>query len=701
MLFGAGKAVITPPVGTFLAGFGFRTKGSEFVRDPLEVRSFWMDGEDGGGPMCIVAADLIGFDEALDSAVRADLVGAEGLCPERILIAASHTHSGPQTCSRLPTAGGRPDEAYLESLRARIRQSVGQARADARPAVVRLSRGTLTGYAVNRRLRLGAETVMAANPAGPRDDEVTVVSFRTPDGAETPLGLLFHFACHPTTLKDYGIGPDYPGAARRHLEKTLSGVPCAFLNGCCGDVRPACIRIGGVQFRAGEPEEAEEFGVALAEEALRALRGPQDAVEPRLAARLTRLSLPLADGVTRVPLAVQRFDLGDTLSLAAMGAEPCAGYGRFVKRLDPSRALVPVGYANGLAAYIPMEHMLAEGGYEPASAAAVYGYPAAFAPGIERLVKEGIASLFGGAQPARGTEGSVPAARRHGPRDEAVPDPRRAAGNACMKGLDPSLLACPKTDVHTHIGIGVEPAEPARIEEYIEGSRKLGIGPSWISRPFLGVGREVPGPEVLTEANRLVAEAVRSYPQDLRGYLFVHAGRLAWSVEEMNRWLSEPGMVGVKLYHQYFFDDPAVITLVREAVRRNAVVLLHQGKAVDEATRRSQPLLSDGTHIARLAEAVPDAVLLAGHIGGGGDWEWMAKALRDAPSVRLDTSGSVFDAGMIEYAVSQVGVERLLFATDMSIEEGVGKILAARIGDAEKRAIFHGNAEAMLREVGR
>jgi len=274
-------------------------------------------------------------------------------------------------------------------------------------------------------------------------------------------------------------------------------------------------------------------------------------------------------------------------------------------------------------------------------------------------------------------------------------------GFTFLRGLDPALMRCPKIDVHTHIGLALEPAGRERIEEYIAASRSLGIGPMWISRPFLGIGSAVSGPEAMAEANRLVAEAVRSYPRDLRGYLFAHAGHLSWSVGQMDRWLAEPGIVGVKLYHQYLYDDPAVVALVREAARRNAIVLLHQGKPTTEEGRRSQPLLSDGTHIARLAEAVPRAILLAGHIGGGGDWEWVVKALRDSPTVRLDTSGSVCAAGMIEYAVSVLGAERLLFATDMCIEEGVGKILGARIGDAEKRAIFHGNAEAMLRAAGR
>lgn len=395
MLFGAGKAVITPPVGINLAGFGFRNKGSEFVRDELEARAFWLDGEDGtGGPVCMVMADLIGFDAELDGSLRAFLAREFALSPGRILLSASHTHSGPQTCSRLAVAGGVPDASYLSTLRMRIREAVGQARAGARPAVLHVSRGVLSGYAVNRRVRQGTGTIMAANQTGPRDDEVTVLSFHAPDAPETLRGLLFHYTCHPTTLADYGIGPDYPGAARRHLEKELSGAPCAFLQGCCGDVRPACVRIGRVRFRTGTPEDAVEFGEALGSEVLRALRGPRDAVEPRLDASLKEISLPISDGVSYAPFVLQRIDLAERLSLVAMSGEVCVGYGHYVKGLDPSRTLIPVGYSNGLTGYIPMAHMFAEGGYEPVDSAAIYGHPAVFSNEIERVVKEGIRKLM-------------------------------------------------------------------------------------------------------------------------------------------------------------------------------------------------------------------------------------------------------------------------------------------------------------------
>jgi uncharacterized protein len=251
-------------------------------------------------------------------------------------------------------------------------------------------------------------------------------------------------------------------------------------------------------------------------------------------------------------------------------------------------------------------------------------------------------------------------------------------------------------DVHTHIGLGTDPVAPSKVEAYLGRAAELGIAMSWISRPFTGVGLATAGPDVLARGNRMVAEEVARHPRELRGYVFVHPGHCDWSIAEMERWLDRPGMIGIKLYHQYLFDDPILVPIVEAAARRGAVILLHQGRCTDDATRASQPLISDGTHIARLAARVPEARLLCGHIGGGGDWEWTVKALKRSPSVCVDTSGSVIDAGMVEFAVRELGAERVLFATDMSLEEGVGKVLGADLTDVERSAIVRGNAERLV-----
>ena len=46
--------------------------------------------------------------------------------------------------------------------------------------------------------------------------------------------------------------------------------------------------------------------------------------------------------------------------------------------------------------------------------------------------------------------------------------------------------------------------------------------------------------------------------------------------------------------------------------------------------------------------------------------------------------------------VRMLGVERVLFATDATVEGGVGKVLAAELTEAQRAAIFHGNLQRLL-----
>jgi hypothetical protein len=118
--------------------------------------------------------------------------------------------------------------------------------------------------------------LFAPNPDGVRDDEVTVLVFR--DAREgTILAVLFHFTCHPTVMGDYCITADYPGAARRVIERAFNGAAAGFLPGCFGDIRPNCTFIGGTKFRRGQPEDVALFGEALGNEVVRVA---QEATDP-------------------------------------------------------------------------------------------------------------------------------------------------------------------------------------------------------------------------------------------------------------------------------------------------------------------------------------------------------------------------------------------------------------------------------------
>jgi hypothetical protein len=89
-------------------------------------------------------------------------------------------------------------------------------------------------------------------------------------------------------------------------------------------------------------------------------------------------------------------------------------------------------------------------------------------------------------------------------------------------------------------------------------------------------------------------------------------------------------------------------------------------------------------------------MLICGHVGGGGDWQWTIKALRNAPTVCLDTSGSVVDDGIVEMAVRVLGTDRVLFACDNSMTAGMGKMIGADLPEADKQKILGGNMAGIL-----
>lgn len=249
-----------------------------------------------------------------------------------------------------------------------------------------------------------------------------------------------------------------------------------------------------------------------------------------------------------------------------------------------------------------------------------------------------------------------------------------------------------RIDAHAHVWAREGSLNRDHLARLIDACDRLAIDQAWCSCPITsGMG----DPETVRRYNDAVIEAMSLHPGRVQGYCFVVAGYYREALAEIDRCLDQ-GMLGIKLYHQYFVNDPAVFPVIEKAITAGIPVLGHAGKAMDAAGRRTQPKISDGTHFADLGRRYPEAILIMAHIGGGGDYEWSLQALADCANVYADTSGSVIDEGMVEYAVRLLGVRRVIFGCDETEEGGVGKVLAADLDEADREAIFHGNAEAIL-----
>ena len=246
-------------------------------------------------------------------------------------------------------------------------------------------------------------------------------------------------------------------------------------------------------------------------------------------------------------------------------------------------------------------------------------------------------------------------------------------------------------DMHMHVkGAGVEWSWDHN-DRLIEAADALGIERMVVSIPIM---RGMPTYDRVRQCNDAVIDCMRRYNGRIEGWCYVVPGQQQ-SIVEIDRCL-DAGMIGIKLYNQYKIWDPAVHPVLEKAIAEGLPVLEHAGHATTRAFQDQQPNISDAADFVMAARLYPECMLIEAHIGGGGDWEWSIKELRDAPSVYLDTSGSIIDEGMVEMCVRELGARRMLFGTDMTMEGGVGKMLAADLTKAQKELICFGNWERIL-----
>ena len=180
-----------------------------------------------------------------------------------------------------------------------------------------------------------------------------------------------------------------------------------------------------------------------------------------------------------------------------------------------------------------------------------------------------------------------------------------------------------------------------------------------------------PSPRDVEEGNDALLALEREHPETVRGYVTVNPNYTAHALGEITRCLGA-GMVGIKLAASRRASDP-LLDPICELARARGVPVLHH---VWQHRRRDWPgqEASDAVELCALAGRHPDVRFILAHIAGGGDWQHSLAALRAAANVLVDLSGSGADGGMLEACVEAVGVERLLWGTDLTMDTGWAKL---------------------------
>ena len=350
---GVALAKITPQQPMWMAGYAARKKPSEGTWQDLYAKALALEDEQ-GGRLVIITLDLIGVLPSLRESLEKQVKEELGLPPEKLLMNASHTHSGPEYRVR----EGHEEEAlkYTKMLEQTLRKLVGEALGWMAPC--NLSYGhARCGFAINRRLKTDKGYRNSPNPDGPVDHDVPALSVTNPQGEL--IAVLFGYACHNTTLGFYHFCGDYAGYAQEYFQADHPGATAMFMMGCGADQNP---------YPRSELKLAQQHGRTLATAVDAARFTTQRPIRGPLRCALEKIELQRTGEKPEkrdYPIQVIHFD--KDITLVALASEVVVDYSLRLKReLAGDAAVWVAGYSNSSLGYIPSKRVLEEGGYEAA-----------------------------------------------------------------------------------------------------------------------------------------------------------------------------------------------------------------------------------------------------------------------------------------------------------------------------------------------
>ena len=399
--FGTGRAVITPPIGVELCGYGpYIERRSTEIHQDLHATALALS--DGDLIFVWVSNDLVWTDRSLVDETHRIVRDRYGLAPARVVITNTHTHSGPATMKTV--AWGKWDDEYTAGLPERFADAIGRAVSNLEPGRVGFGRTSVPDLSVNR-----------VDEGGEADDEALLM--RIDDARGRMRAATINFGAHPVTLgADTVICGDYPADAIGKMEEEREGLRVLFFQGSCGDlncrgfgegmdrmtangsllrdhVLPALdeietaadVELDGDTYEVALPTEVPDRTGLEAElteyrDRLKAANGDADPGENRKLRfeadwRAHRLDLLAGPHPQRLEFRVSWMRINDSV-LLAHPLELFLTYGKQIQSASPYPNTMVIGYANETVGYLARPQDFDQEGFG--------WYAAVFAPRICR-----------------------------------------------------------------------------------------------------------------------------------------------------------------------------------------------------------------------------------------------------------------------------------------------------------------------------
>lgn len=435
MRVGYAKIDITPPLGVNISGY-FVKRIADGVLDGLEACAVAITV--GDKTVVMITLDLLDTLTDYATLCRNAISEKTGISAEAIYIHSTHTHTGPDIKGDEISA---LEIEYRDTLVNKLVEVSESALSDRSEAVLGIGEGKAENVAFVRRFRMkngtaatnpGVNNPDILHPIGDVDERVNVLRF----DRENDSIALVNFACHPDVVGGCKLSADWPGFARRFVERSIENTKCLLFNGAQGDVNhvnvhpkagdfndlfndfDGCSRgygharhigrvIAGAVMQVWDKVEyitvdslnymqktvnipsnmPKPEDMSLAHKYNDLHKAGRDEEIPFEAMMLTTVvaeagrMVRLEHGPEYFPMLFSAIAIGDIVFFGIPG-EPFTGIGRGIKATEGWKMICTTCLTNGSEGYFPMMDSYDEGGYEARSSN--------FKAGVaERIIEEG------------------------------------------------------------------------------------------------------------------------------------------------------------------------------------------------------------------------------------------------------------------------------------------------------------------------
>jgi len=377
---GVARRDISPPRPELLKPTGMeRREPTRGVLDALVCEA--MAVEVAGERAFLITSDLRTLDHAWVVEVRETVGRRLGCDPLRVLFSSVHNHcSSPIAADDSPEAAAAVAEANRKIVDGFIDACI-EADAARRPAEIAFTVARLAEpVGENRRLRLSNGTCVNAwhggggicppglkvvGPGGPHSAEVRILCVREVEAAR-PFAALVSYPSHPHLSAIPWFSGEFPGAARREIERRLSGLTVLHANTTGGDIDIHCVHPAPPGGTAAEvrwfQESNRRVARRFADAVVPAIEACADYGRPATLRHAYWSRGEDAPANSRVTL-INGVVLGDVAG-ASIPGELFLALGREAEARSPLPKLVMMGYNGSVGGYQPPPLAFEQGSYE-------------------------------------------------------------------------------------------------------------------------------------------------------------------------------------------------------------------------------------------------------------------------------------------------------------------------------------------------